>query len=102
MILNIKYSIIKSIYYVNSKGGKIIGYIKEKEIIKNKIKLSKAPIKLDKYDMYYIKFQMRTGSTKIVKAFCEKGTFPDFYSEEFKKIQQDYGKNINWSKWIDV
>lgn len=100
MILNIKYSIIKSIYYVNSKGGKIIGYIKEKEIIKNKIKLSKAPIKLDKYDMYYIKFQMRTGSTKIVKAFCEKGTFPDFHSEEFKKIQQDYGKNITYDFFV--
>ena len=71
-----------------------MGYIKEEEIVRNDIKLFKAPINLDKYDMYYIKFQMRTGSTKIVRVFCEKGTFPDFQSEEFQKIQQDYGKNL--------
>lgn len=71
-----------------------MGYIKEEEIVRNNIKLFKAPIKLDKYDMYYIEFQMKTGSTKIVRAFCEKGTFPDFQSEEFKKMQQNYGKNV--------
>ena len=34
----------------------IMGYIKEEEIVKNNIKLSKAPIHLDKYDMYYVEF----------------------------------------------
>ena len=72
----------------------MMGYIKEEEIVKNNIKLSKAPINLDKYDMYYIKFQMKTGNKKIVRTFCEKGTFPDFKSEELKKLQRNYGKNI--------
>lgn len=71
-----------------------MGYIKEEEIVKNNIKLSKAPIYLDKYDMYYIKFQMRDGKTKTVRTFCEKGTFPEFQSEEFQKLQRIYGTNI--------
>ena len=36
-----------------------MGYIKEEEIVKNNIKIEKAPIYLDKYDMYYITFQMK-------------------------------------------
>lgn len=65
----------------------IMGYINEEEIVKNNIKLFKAPVNLDVYDMYYIQFQMKTGNTKLVRVFCEKDTFPDFQSEEFKGIQ---------------
>ena len=71
-----------------------MGYIKEEEIVKNNIKIEKAPIYLDKYDMYYITFQMKTGSTKVVRVFCEKDSFPDFKSEEFKKLQRIYGTKI--------
>lgn len=69
-------------------------YIKEDEIIKNNIKLSKAPIHLDKYDMYYVEFLMRAGFTKKVRVFCEKGTFPEFNTSEFKKLQQVYGSKL--------
>lgn len=69
-------------------------YIKEEEIVRNKIKLSKAPISLEKYDMYYVEFLMKTGVTKKVKVFCEKGTFPDLNSSEFKKLQQAYGTRL--------
>lgn len=72
----------------------IMGYIKEEEIVKNNIKLSKAPIHLDKYDMYYVEFLMRTGLTKKVRVFCEKGTFPEFNSNEFKRLQQVYGSKL--------
>ena len=71
-----------------------MAYIKEEEIVKNNIKLSKAPIHLDKYDMYYIVFLMKTGKTKQVRVFCEKGTFPEFNSDEFKKTQQAYGSKL--------
>lgn len=71
-----------------------MGYLKEEEIIKNNIKLSKAPINLDKYDMYYVEFLMRTGLRKKVRVFCEKGTFPEFNSNEFKRLQQVYGSRI--------
>ena len=71
-----------------------MAYIKEEEIVKNKIKLSKAPIYLDKYDMYYVEFLMRSGQTKKVRVFCEKGTFPEFNSTEFKRLQQIYGSKL--------
>lgn len=74
--------------------------IKEEDIVRNNIRLCKAPIDLDKYDMYYIKFGMRNGSTKTVKAFCEKGTFPEFQSEEFKQLQQVYGTNITFDFFV--
>lgn len=77
-----------------------MGYIKEEEIVKNNIKLSKSPIHLDKYDMYYIKFQMKTGITKTVRTFCEKGTFPDFKSEELKSLQRKYSKNIIFNFFV--
>ena len=69
-------------------------YIKEEDIVKDEIKLSKTPIVLDKYDMYYVKFLMKTGLTKKVRVFCEKGTFPEFNSDEFKKLQQKYGSKL--------
>ena len=69
-------------------------YIREEEIVKNNITIFKASIDLDKYDMYYINFQMKDGRTKTVKVFCEKDTFPDFQGEEFKKLQRVYGVNI--------
>ena len=71
-----------------------MAYIKEEEIVKNKIKLSKAHIYLDKYDMYYVEFLMRSGQTKKVRVFCEKGTFPEFNSAEFQKLQQVYGSKL--------
>ena len=71
-----------------------MAYIKEEEIVKNNIKLSKAPIQLDKYDMYYVEFLMKTGQTKKVRVFCEKGTFPEFNSTEFKRLQQIYGSKL--------
>ena len=71
-----------------------MGYIKEEEIVQNNIKLSKTPIHLDKYDMYYVEFLMRTGLTKKVRVFCEKGTFPEFNSNEFKRLQQVYGSKL--------
>ncbi len=71
-----------------------MGYIKKEEIRRNNINLTEAPIELDTYDMYYIKFQMKNGSTRTVRVFCEKGTFPGFKSEELKKLQQFYGQNI--------
>lgn len=69
-------------------------YIKEDEIIKNNIQISKSPIKLDNYDMYNITFHMKNGTTRIIKTFCEKGTFPDFQSQDLKKVQQQYGQNV--------
>lgn len=69
-------------------------YIKEEEIVKNNIKISKAPIQLDKYDMYYVDFLMKTGHTKKVRVFCEKGTFPEFNSNEFNRLQQMYGPKL--------
>lgn len=69
-------------------------YIEENEIVKNNIKLSKAPIHLDKYDMYYVEFLMKTGLAKKVRVFCEKGTFPEFDTSEFKKLQQVYGSKL--------
>ena len=69
-------------------------YLKEEEIVKNRIKLGKAPINLEKYDMYYVEFLLKTGDVKKIRVFCEKGTFPEFNSSEFKKLQQVYGTKI--------
>lgn len=71
-----------------------MGYIKEEDILKNKITISKKVIHLDKYDMYYVNIPIKDGSTRIVRTFCEKGTFPDFESEEFAKLQRNYGKEL--------
>ena len=69
-------------------------YLKEDEVVKSKTKLTKAPIQLEKYDMYYVDFLMKTGQTKRVRTFCEKGTFPEFNSEEFNKLYQKYGPQL--------
>ena len=67
-------------------------YLKDDDVVK--VNLTKSPIKLDKYDMYYIRFQMTNGKVKTVRAFCEKGTFPDFQSNDFEQIKQIYGENL--------
>ncbi len=71
-----------------------MGYIKKEDIIKGEISISKKVIHLDKYDMYYVNIPMKDGSTRVVRTFCEKGAFPDFESEEFKKLQRSYGKEL--------
>ncbi len=71
-----------------------MGYIKEDEINGNKITISKKVLHLDKYDMYYVNFPMKNGSTRVVRVFCEKGTFPDLESKEFKRLQQNYGREL--------
>lgn len=72
-----------------------MGYIKESEIDRQNIIIAEAPFTLDKYDMYYVKFKMKDGSTSVVRTFCEKGTFPKFSSDEFKRLQALYGNNRN-------
>ncbi len=71
-----------------------MGYIKGEEIVKSDIKIFESSIQLEKYDMYYVEFLMRTGQTKKVRVFCEKGTFPEFDSNEFKRLQQVHGSKI--------
>lgn len=71
-----------------------MGYIKEEDVLKGNITISKKVIHLDKYDMYYVNIPMKDGNTRVIRTFCEKGAFPDFDSEEFKKIQKRYGKEL--------
>lgn len=72
-----------------------MNYLNEEDIDTRDIMISKNVIHLDKYDMYYINFKMKDGTDKQVRVFCEKGTFPSFDSDLFKRYQKNYPKEIS-------
>lgn len=71
-----------------------MSYIKEEEIEKNNIHISKAFVDMEEYDVYYVTFKMKDGTTRRVRTFCEKNTFPEIYSKEFLQLQREYGQNV--------
>lgn len=69
-------------------------YLEEKDMNIKKATITQSPIKLDKYDMYYIKFPMKDGTKKRTRVFCNKDTVPNFKSDEFKDLKKNHGKEI--------
>ena len=68
--------------------------IDKEQIAGKKITIAREVLHLDKYDMYYVKFPMKDGTIRQVRVFCEKGTFPDRESEQFKEYQRRYGREL--------
>lgn len=69
-------------------------YIDKNDIIESKTTISANVIHLDKYDMYYVNFEMKDGTHKKVRVFSESGTIPDFNSVQFKEYQKHYSKEL--------
>ena len=65
-----------------------MGYITDNDIIKEKTKIAKVKIDLDKYDMYDITFTLKNGENRTVRIFTMKDAFPDLQSDKFKKINK--------------
>lgn len=71
-------------------------YIDENEL--KEIFIIKKVVHLDKYDMCYIKLKLKDNTERVVRVFCDKDTFPDFDSEEFKKMEKmwlGYSKRLS-------
>ncbi len=69
-------------------------YINKEDIIENKTKVSGNVVHLDKYDMYYVNFEMKDGTNKNVRVFSERGTIPNLNSVQFKEYQKRYPKEL--------
>ena len=52
--------------------------------------ISKNIIHLDQYDMYYVKFKMKDGTSKVVRVFCDKGSIPEPYTKKHKEQEAWY------------
>lgn len=69
-------------------------YINENEIDNEKLLLTQALDSSLPYDMYYVTFQLKDGSYRQVRVFCEKGTIPDMKTEEYKDLKKKYNSKL--------
>lgn len=49
-------------------------------------------IYLDKYDMYYVQFLMKTGDIRTIRVFCEKETFSRYNTSEPTELEKVCGR----------
>ena len=64
-------------------------------IIKEETKAARvlnSHIDLDKYDMYYVQFLMKTGDIRTIRVFCEKETFSRYNTREPKELKKVCGE----------
>lgn len=52
--------------------------------------ISKNIVHLDQYDMYYVNFKMKDGTSKTVRVFCDKGSIPEPYTKKHKEQEAWY------------
>ena len=71
-----------------------MGYIDEKEVIKENVKLTQRFDDKLPYDIYYVEFKLLDGTSKKVRVFSEKGTIPDMHSKEYEELKKSYGREI--------
>ena len=73
----------------------------DKNNIQN-IHLGESPIILDKYDMYYVKLKLKDGTERIIRVFCDKGTFPKLDSEDYKRLMHSSsGQSICYGFFVN-
>ena len=64
-------------------------------IIKGEAKAARvlnSHIYLDKYDMYYVQFLMKTGDIRTIRVFCEKETFSRYNTSDPTELEKVCGK----------
>ena len=71
-----------------------MGYIDEKEVIKENVKLTQGFNNKLPYDIYYVEFKLLDGTSKKVRVFSEKGTIPDIHSKEYEELKKSHGQEI--------
>lgn len=71
-----------------------MGYIKSNEINKEKTRLSQTIAPSLPYDMYIVKIELKDGTIRTVKVFCEKGTIPDSRTELYKEYKKNYKEEL--------
>ena len=71
-----------------------MGYIDEKEVIKENVKLTQRFDNKLPYNIYYVEFKLLDGTSKKVRVFSEKGTIPDMRSKEYEKLKKSHGHEI--------
>lgn len=71
-----------------------MGYIDEKEVIKENVKLTQRFDNKLPYDIYYVEFKLLDGTSKKVRVFSEKGTIPDMRSKEYEELKKSHGHEI--------
>ena len=74
-----------------------MGYIDEKEVIKENVKLTQGFNNKLPYDIYYVEFKLLDGTSKKVRVFSEKGTIP---VRRIKKIPWTGNKRFLFYKII--